>query len=322
MGQIDAICTSEQKGERKKPVSSALFVTGWGIRGDAHAGHWHRQISLLAVEHIERMRIAGLHQIAPGDFAENLIISGIDVESLGLGTRIQLGDEVELRISQIGKACHKPCQIHYLTGNCIMPSHGLFARVERGGAVSVGQASNVLRYVNRSSIQVVVLTLSDRCSCGRATDTAGPAIAQRITETMDAHVYATEVLPDDVPQIVNRLQHYSNGHSIDLILTVGGTGFSSRDVAPEATRSVVNRLTPGLDEAMRMASFSKTPHAMLSRACSGIRNSTLIVNLPGSKQAALDNLEAIASALPHGLAKLRGDTTDCGRPEETEPVRV
>jgi molybdenum cofactor synthesis domain-containing protein len=131
---------------------------------------------------------------------------------------------------------------------------------------------------------------------------------------LEGHVYRVEVLPDEEETIAARLRHYADGHSIDLVLTVGGTGFSPRDVTPEATRAVVERLTPGLDEAMRAASLRQTPHAMLSRGVSGIRGRTLIVNLPGSERAARENLEAILPALGHGLAKLRGDAADCGRP--------
>ena len=313
MGRIDAICTSQEKGVRKTPVSSARFVTGHGIEGDAHGGPWHRQVSLLATENIEETR-RRLPDIAAGDFAENIAVSGIDSNSLGLGSRLRLGPEVELRITQIGKVCHKPCRIQALTGDCIMPSSGLFARVESGGDASVGDAVELLQLVPRDHFQVTVLTISDRCSQGQATDTAGPAVVRKIQEAMEAHIYAAEILPDEAAQIADRLKHYSNGHSIDLILTVGGTGFSPRDVTPEATRTVVERLTPGLDETMRRASAAKTPHAMLSRACSGIRATTLIVNLPGSERAARENLDALLPALPHGLAKLRGDTADCGRP--------
>ncbi len=321
MGCIDAICTSPEKGVRKTAVSSVQFVSGHGIEGDAHAGPWHRQVSLLATESIEETR-RRLPDIAAGDFAENMAISGIEQDSLGLGSRLRLGAEVELRITQIGKVCHKPCRIQYLTGDCIMPRSGIFARVETGGSISVGDSVELVQVVPRQHFQVAVLTISDRCSQGQATDTAGPAVVRRIGEAMEAHVYAAEILPDEVEQIADRLTHYCNGHSIDMILTVGGTGFSPRDVTPEATRAVVERLTPGLDEAMRTASLVKTSRAMLSRACSGIRATTLIVNLPGSERAALENLEAILPALPHGLAKLRGDKSDCGRPEETQPTHV
>jgi molybdenum cofactor synthesis domain-containing protein len=159
--------------------------------------------------------------------------------------------------------------------------------------------------------------MSDRCARNEAKDTAGPAVARRAEgNELRAHVYAAEILPDDRALIEDRLRHYCDGHSIDLVLTVGGTGFSPRDVTPEATRAVVERLAPGLDEAMRAASMKQTPHAMLSRGVSGIRGSTLIVNLPGSERAAVENLAAILPALRHGIAKLRGDPADCGRPPE------
>ena len=322
MGRIDAICTSEKKGVRKAPVSSARFVSGHGIEGDAHSGPWHRQVSLLAAEHVQQTRLAGLPEIAAGDFAENLVVSGTNLDSLGLGSRLRLGRDVELRITQIGKVCHKPCRIQDLTGACIMPIRGVFARVEASGVVSVGDDVTIVQIVPRHAFQIVVLTISDRCSRGEAIDTAGHTLEQCVQEAMDAHVYATEILPDEAPAIIERLQHYSGGHSIDLILTAGGTGFSPRDVTPEATRTVVERLTPGLDEAMRAASLAKTPRAMLSRACSGIRASTLIVNLPGSQRAAQENLDAILPTLPHALATLRGDTKDCGRPQEAKPYHV
>ena len=127
------------------------------------------------------------------------------------------------------------------------------------------------------------------------------------------HVYKVEVVPDEAEGIAERVKHYCDGHSIDLVLAAGGTGFAPRDVTPEATREVIQRPTPGLDEAMRAASLAKTPHAMLSRGVSGIRGSTLILNLPGSVRGATENLAAILPALPHGLEKLRGDPGDCGR---------
>ncbi len=315
MGRIDAICTSPEKGVRKTAVSSVQFVSGHGIEGDAHAGPWHRQISLLATESIDETR-RRLPDIAAGDFAENVALSGIQPDSLGLGSRLRLGAEVELRITQIGKVCHKPCRIQYLTGDCIMPRSGLFARVETGGNASVGDNVELLHLVPRSYFQVAVLTISDRCSLGQATDTASPAVVRRIKEAMETHVYAAEILPDEESEIGDRLKHYCNGHSIDLIVTVGGTGFSPRDVTPEATRAAIERPTPGLDDAVRTASFGKTPRAVLSRA------STLIVNLPGSERAALENLEVILPALSRGLAKLRGDKSDCGQPEEAQPTHA
>ena len=301
---------------RKASVASAVFRAGSGIDGDAHAGPWHRQVSILSAGEIARVR-QKLPALKPGDFAENVIVAGIDLQLLGLGSKLRLGSSAILSITQIGKECHNPCNIQKLTGDCIMPRAGLFARVEAGGEVSTGDAAEVIDIVPRETFQAVVLTISDRCSCGEAADTAGPAVVSQL-ERLGMHVYANQVLPDEQSLIADRLRHYAGGHSIDLVLTVGGTGFSPRDVTPEATRAAVERLAPGLDEAMRAASAAKTPHAMLSRGVSGIRGSTLIVNLPGSERAAVENLGVIAPALPHALQKLRGDQADCGRTDERQ----
>jgi molybdenum cofactor synthesis domain-containing protein len=312
MARVEALCIGQKKGEPKRPVDACEFRQDHGLVGDAHAGAWHRQVSLLAAEDIDQVR-RRLPDVRPGDFAENVIVSGLVFGQLGLGSRIKMGAAVLLRIAQIGKVCHTPCRIGRTVGDCIMPRAGLFARVEAGGRVRVGDDVEVVETVSPERFQAVVLTLSDRCSRGEATDTAGPAAAERLARGLGAHLYRIEILPDDRQMISDRLRHYADGHSIDLVVTVGGTGFSPRDVTPEATRDVVERLTPGLDEAMRATSLQKTPHAMLSRGISGIRGRTLIVNLPGSERAAVENLDVILPALSHGLAKLRGDASDCGR---------
>jgi len=314
MPTVESLCISTEKGGPKHPVDAARFVEDFGIEGDAHAGKWHRQVSLLSDEDVDTAKRALRADVPPGAFAENVILSGIDFLTFGLGSRIRLGKDVLLSITQIGKACHDPCEIARLTGDCIMPRLGLFTRVEAAGEVRVGDAAEVVSVVPRERFQVVVLTVSDRCARGESQDTAGPAAAHLLEEKIDTHTYRIQIVPDDPETIADRLKHYADGHTIDLVLTVGGTGFSPRDVTPEATREVVDRPTPGLDEAMRAASLMKTPHAMLSRGASGIRKSTLIVNLPGSQRGAVENVEAIVDALRHGLGKLRGDPADCGRP--------
>jgi len=318
MATVKAICISEKTGEQKTPIESAIFRVDHGIEGDAHGGDWHRQVSLLAESDIETIREKGLDDLADGAFAENVILSGMDLNSCGLGTKLRLGDDVVLSISQIGKVCHTRCRIFYLAGDCIMPRLGVFARVESGGTVRPGDRAEIVEAVPRQTLQAVVLTISDRCSRGEAEDTAGPATAKLLTDSLGANIYRTEILPDDKAAIAARLKHYSDGHSIDLVLAVGGTGFAPRDVTPEVAGEVIDRLTPGLDEAMRTASAAKTPHAMLSRAVSGIANSTLIITLPGSERAATENLQAVLPALGHGLEKLRGDPSDCGRPRTEE----
>lgn len=313
MSHVEWLCVGQAKGRPKQPAPAAKFRRNHGIVGDCHAGPWHRQVSLLAAGDVAQARLA-LPHIAPGDFAENVVIDGMDLHSLGLGSRLRLGEAAVLSITQIGKVCHAPCRIGQATGDCIMPRAGLFARVETDGEVHTGDNTELLQLVTRETLQLVVLTISDRCSRGEAHDTAGPEVARAAVEAMKANLYRLEVLPDEQEQIKQRLKHYCDGHSVDLVLTVGGTGFSPRDVTPEATAHVVERFTPGLDEAMRAASMKLTPHAMLSRASSGIRGGTLIVNLPGSLRGAVENLAVVLPALDHGLRKLRGDPRDCGRP--------
>lgn len=312
LGRLDAICLSKRKGERKRPVPKALLVENSGIAGDAHAGVWHRQISILAAEDADHVRRSGMPELKAGDFAENILVSGVGLSGLGLGSRLKLGPDAELTITQIGKTCHNPCVIQKQTGDCIMPKLGLFARVSRGGAITNGDTVEVIEAVPRSVFQAVVLTISDRCFRNEAVDTAGPAVARLLAEQLKAHIYQTETLPDDRPRIVERLKHYCDGHSIDIVVTAGGTGFAPRDITPEAVAEVIDRPTPGLDEAMRRESGAKTPNAMLSRGVSGICGATLIVSLPGSERAAAENLQVIIPALSHGLAKLRGDPSDCG----------
>lgn len=312
MAEIKALCISETKGVRKHAVESAEFRAGHGIVGDVHARGGHRQVSLLAAEDIALVR-QKLPDIHDGAFAENVITAGLDLKKLGLGSRLSFGQKIELSITQIGKVCHMPCKIEQLTGGCIMPRLGLFARVKTGGVARPGEAIEILEEVSPGKFQVVVMTVSDSCAAGEAEDTSGPASAELLRAELDAHVYRLEVQPDEREKISDRLKHYCDGHSIDLVITVGGTGFAPRDVTPEATVDVVDRPTPGLDEAMRAASITKTPRAMLSRAASGIRKQTLIVNLPGSQRGAVENLQAILPALAHGLEKLRGDQSDCGR---------
>ena len=150
------------------------------------------------------------------------------------------------------------------------------------------------------TIRVAVLTVSDRSSRGERPDASGPALIKACEEN-GWTVANAATIPDDQNTISARLIEWADSERIDLVLTTGGTGFAPRDVTPEATLSVIHRLAPGLAEAMRSASLRITPHAMLSRAVAGIRNSTLIVNLPGSPKAALENLATIAPVLPHAV---------------------
>ncbi len=136
-GVILSVNTSAKKTVRKKNVGEATVVEDFGLEGDAHGGDWHRQVSLLAEESIDKMRAKGL-DVGPGDFAENLTTQGIDVVSLPIGTRVRVGKDVLLEVTQIGKECHTKCAIYYQAGDCVMPREGIFAKVLAGGRVAVG----------------------------------------------------------------------------------------------------------------------------------------------------------------------------------------
>lgn len=143
MAEIVAVCTSEKKGMRKKNQGQGLLVKEHGLEGDAHAGPWHRQVSLLALESIEKMRAAGL-DVNPGDFAENLTTEGIELFTLPIGTKLQIGSEALGEVTQIGKECHTRCAIYYQAGDCVMPKEGIFIRVLKEGPVRVGDKVEVV----------------------------------------------------------------------------------------------------------------------------------------------------------------------------------
>ncbi len=157
-------------------------------------------------------------------------------------------------------------------------------------------------------MRIAILTISDRSSQGTRPDTSGPLIGSMMTETLQANIVETLVVPDDRATISATLKKWCESGDIDLVLTTGGTGFSPRDVTPEATRDVLDREAPGMAEAMRAASLQNTPHAMLSRGVCGMRGSTLIVNLPGSPKAVRENLAVILPVLPHAIDLLQNVT--------------
>ena len=158
--------------------------------------------------------------------------------------------------------------------------------------------------------KAAVVTVSDRSFRGERPDSGGPLVAKLLKDA-GYEIAETVIVPDEQPQIETALRGLCDEVGVALVVTTGGTGFSPRDVTPEATAAVCQRMTPGIPEAMRQASLAITPRAMLSRAAAGIRGRTLIVNLPGSPKAARENLEAVLPALDHGLVMLRGEPADC-----------
>ena len=296
-GVVKAICISDKRGIEKRAIEEGHFLVDFGIEGDAHAGHWHRQVSLLSYDKVRAFNERGANVI-DGAFGENLVVEGIDFRSLPVGTRLYAGD-VQLEMTQIGKECHSHCAIYKRMGECIMPKEGVFARVIREGIIRPGDVMRVEPPAEERPFTAAVITLSDKGARGERKDESGPA------ELL--------LLPDEPGQSKTRLIRLADSRQVDLVLTSGGTGFSLRDQTPEATMAVAERNAPGIAEFIRMKSREVTDRAMLSRGVSVIRGTTLIVNLPGSPKAVKESLGFIMGSLDHGLKILRGSASECAR---------
>ena len=309
MGKILAICTSPRRGTVKPAVPSAVLTPEWGIVGDAHGGNWHRQVSMLSAEKIEAFRKKVW--VDYGAFGENLVVEGFDFRTFPVTSRFAIGDVV-LEMTQIGKECHNDCVIKQQTGECIMPREGVFARVIAGGEIRVGDEVTLLPLPENPPLRAAVITLSDKGSRGEREDKSGPLIVKMLAAA-GYKVEETLLLPDEAAALKAHLIRLADGRQVNLILTTGGTGFSPRDITPEATLAVADRNAPGIAEAMRYHSLSITPRGMLSRAASVLRGKTLIVNLPGSPKAVQENLEYILPSLEHGLRIAAGLDGECAR---------
>lgn len=309
-GIVRGICISEKKGTKKYAVPEAFLKKDWGIEGDAHAGKWHRQVSLLSLDKINAFREKGA-QVEYGDFGENLIVEGFDFRTLPVGTVFRIGEAV-LVMSQIGKECHTHCAIYQTMGDCIMPREGVFATVEKPGRIQVGDRVEMTPPDPDRPLTAAVITLSDKGFAGQREDKSGPAIA-RMLEEEGYQVIETLLLPDKQKRIEKELIRLSDQRQVNLIVTTGGTGFSETDCTPEATLAVATRNAPGIAEAIRAGSMQITRRAMLSREASVIRNKTLIINLPGSPKAVKESLAMVIDQLEHGIKILTGRDGECGR---------
>ena len=308
-GKVTAVCISKKKGVCKECVAEGKLIAGWGMEGDAHAGKWHRQLSLLGVSSIEKMRAVCKKKsidLGPGDFAENLTIEGLELYTLPVGTYLTIGEAL-VEVTQIGKECHQGCEIFKQVGRCVMPKEGIFARVLVGGNVRTGDSVDFW-----TGIPVGIITASDKGSKGEREDKSAREI-ETLSKDIQGKVIDYRILPDDQKTLAQAMIEMIDELGVALLLTTGGTGFSKRDVTPEATLSVIERSVPGLPEAMRRESFTVSPRAMLSRAMAGIRGKCLIVNLPGSPKAVRECLQIILPVLPHAIDILRGAGGECGQ---------
>ncbi len=279
--KIASVNISTETGVVKTPVDRAR-ISAEGFETDAHAGAWHRQISLLSIELIESFDAIN-RIMKPGEFAENITTRGLDLGRLAVLDRVRIG-EIEMEITQIGKACHSGCEIFKEVGACIMPKEGLFARVIHGGDI----APDMTGEYHPRDLNIRVITLSDRASQGIYTDRSGPRLMELLEDHFqprrDHQKVSYRLIPDDPEKLQSEFQDALND-TVDLVITTGGTGVGPRDFAPEVTTEFCSKLIPGITDHIRVKYGAKKPGALLSRGVAGIRDNMTVINFPGSVRA-------------------------------------
>jgi molybdopterin adenylyltransferase len=302
--EIVSVNVSAAKGTVKSPVER-ITVGPEGVVGDAHAGPWHRQVSLLSSASIERFALQLGREIGPGEFAENLTVAGLDPAGVAVLDRFHFGD-VELEVTQIGKACHgEGCAVFQEVGRCVMPSEGIFARVVRGGTLQPGTRGQH----RPRTLRLLVLTLSDRAAAGSYEDRAGPRAVAILEEWLAGKRWHARVerrvLPDDPAQLRAAVRA-ARREGVDVVLTAGGTGVGPRDVTPETVAPLCDKLLPGVMEHVRAKYGAKNPRALLSRSIAGMAGTMQIYTLPGSVRAVEEYLTEILRTLEHVLYMVHG----------------
>lgn len=301
---IVSVNISEAKGTIKKPVSE-IHLNDRGVEGDAHAGKWHRQVSLLAKESAEKFAKMAGREIAYGEFAENITTEGMLLFEASPLDRFYC-EELELEVTQIGKKCHGDnCAIYREVGNCVMPKEGIFCRVLSLGDLKAG---DTLEYIPKI-YSALVITLSDRAYAGEYEDRSGPRLSELLKNYFEGNKWMHEienvVIPDD-EQALSALLLDAVEQEVDFIFTTGGTGIGPRDISPEVIRSVIQKEIPGIMEMIRMKYGAEKPNALLSRGIAGAANKTLIFSMPGSVKAVNEYMEEIVKSLRHMVYMLHG----------------
>ena len=306
MIKILSINISKKKGEVKKEINIGNLISGFGLKGDAHAGDWHRQVSLLSYESIEKMKKNNPKIIFNnGDFAENIITKGIDLKKIPIGTEFKIGDKAILKVTQIGKECHFGCKIKQKIGYCIMPKEGIFAKILLGGIIKKNDKVTFFKNNNKYSnnkYSFGVLTVSDSCFKNKKEDLSREVIKTNIENNIGKKLYldSYNIVPDD-NKIEENLKKWIYERNINLIFTTGGTGFSDRDVTPDVTKKIIDKNIPGIPEIMRIGTLKYNKYSILSRGVAGIKNKTLIINLPGNSFACKECINSIYHILEHSL---------------------
>jgi len=296
--EIVSVNISDIKGIVKHPVES-IVLNETGVAGDAHAGYWHRQVSLLAQESITQAEQKAGNTFSPGTFAENITTKGIEIHKTALLDRF-VNENIELEVTQIGKKCHNTCAIGKQIGNCIMPLEGIFCRVIKGGELKPG---DVLNYIPKM-MKVQIITLSDRASKGIYEDRSGPMI----NDLMAAHFISVNrhflientILPDD-RKLLRETVEYAVSQNADIIITTGGTGIGPRDISPDVIKPMLEKEITGIMELVRVKYGLQNPNAVISRSVAGTIGNTLVYCLPGSPKAISEYMTEILPTLEHSI---------------------
>lgn len=295
--KIVSLNISEKKGVIKTPVEK-VFVNKLGFENDAHAGDWHRQVTLLAKEQVDFFSKEAGRKINFGEFAENITTEGFDLTKVSVLDRFKIGT-VELLVTQIGKECHgTSCAIFREVGNCIMPKLGIFCKVLNTGEIKIGDTFEYIPF----QINVEVITLSDRASKGEYSDRSGARITDILNNYFQSKSKEVKVnntlIPDDAEKLKTLLSTYKN-NSIDVVITTGGTGIGPKDITPEVVKQMLDKEIPGIMEMIRFKYGQNKPNAMLSRSVCGLMNKTLVYTLPGSVKAVEEYMSEILQTLEH-----------------------
>lgn len=306
MTKIKVLATSisEKKGTIKTPQQSIdLFENG--VRGDAHSGSWHRQVSLLGTESIKKFSVEANRTIVYGEFAENITTEGFPLYEMKPFDRI-VGKSVELEVTQIGKKCHGDnCAIFREVGNCVMPKEGIFARVIHGGRLQTGDEMEYQPKI----FKVLVVTLSDRASRGEYTDKSGPLLASLTNDYFNdlnrKVAITTRIIPDSKSEL-QAIVDEARTNKFDLLLTTGGTGIGARDITPDVVKGYFDKEIPGIMEHIRTKYGASIPNALLSRGVAGVIGNMLAFTLPGSPKAIKEYCDEIFKVLNHAYLMLYG----------------
>jgi molybdenum cofactor synthesis domain-containing protein len=300
--KVLSVNISEKKGKIKLPVDR-ISLSNTGVNGDAHAGMWHRQVSLLGRESFEKMESSAGRKLQYGEFAENITTEGFLLYQMKPFDRLISGNMI-LEVTQIGKKCHGTnCAIYKETGDCVMPKEGVFCRVIQGGEL---QAGDILEY-HPKVVKVHVITLSDRASQGIYEDQSGPLLRKLSEDFFSGNgrqvSVENSVIPDDEAQLRTLLKLLIESGN-DIIFTTGGTGIGPRDITPDVVKSVLNKEIPGIMEMIRVKYGMQFPNALVSRSIAGVAGKTLIYALPGNPKAVKEYADEIFKTVEHSFRML------------------